>query len=76
MDSHCTHTGVDFQTRELLIFSVLVTLGKCEARAMGYVARISARAPTFGDAFPEPQIYTFDISLACQEASCSRKELP
>ena len=36
--NHCTHTGIDLQTRELLTFAMLVSLGGCEPRAMGHVA--------------------------------------
>jgi 4-carboxymuconolactone decarboxylase len=35
---HLTRTGVDLPTRELLTFSMLVSLGGCEAQVKGHVA--------------------------------------
>jgi 4-carboxymuconolactone decarboxylase len=37
---HYTRTGVDVPTRELLTFSILVSLGGCEAQVEGHVAAI------------------------------------
>jgi 4-carboxymuconolactone decarboxylase len=35
---HYTRTGIDVPTRELLTFSMLVSLGGCEAQVKGHVA--------------------------------------
>jgi 4-carboxymuconolactone decarboxylase len=35
---HLTRTGIDVPTRELLTFSILVSLGGCEAQVKGHVA--------------------------------------
>ena len=35
---HYTRTGIDIQTRELLTFAMLVSLGGCEPQAKGHVA--------------------------------------
>jgi len=35
---HYTRTGIDVPTRELLTFSILVSLGGCDAQAKGHVA--------------------------------------
>ena len=35
---HLTHTGIDVPTRELLTFSILVSLGGCEPQVKGHVA--------------------------------------
>jgi 4-carboxymuconolactone decarboxylase len=35
---HYTRTGIDLQTRELLTFAMLVSLGGCEPQAKGHVA--------------------------------------
>jgi 4-carboxymuconolactone decarboxylase len=35
---HLTRTGIDIPTRELLTFSMLVTLGGCDAQVKGHVA--------------------------------------
>ena len=35
---HLTRTGIDLRTRELLTFSMLVSLGGCEPQAKGHVA--------------------------------------
>jgi 4-carboxymuconolactone decarboxylase len=35
---HLTRTGIDVQTRELLTFAMLVSLGGCEPQAKGHVA--------------------------------------
>jgi 4-carboxymuconolactone decarboxylase len=38
LGDHYTRTGIDVSTRELLTFSLLVSLGGCEAQVEGYVA--------------------------------------
>ena len=35
---HYTRTGIDIQTRELLTFAMLISLGGCEPQAKGHVA--------------------------------------
>ena len=35
---HYTRTGIDVPTRELLTFSMLVSLGGCEPQVKGHVA--------------------------------------
>lgn len=43
---YLTRTGLDLRTREMLTFSMLVTLGGCEPQVKGHVARTCASAMT------------------------------